>query len=139
MTCRNQKLLHVGKGKWKRRQSSQIPTAVGETPSPISRGRSSTTEAIAVGTWFGKDGQEVESPTNGSGFDEDEMQFESDGSEGPPQSLRPVSQPSFECVNAPKGDENDKLQTEEDETRFDELNDDQTAPESPKPAPNRLR
>lgn len=63
------------------------------------------------------------------------MQFESDGSEeGPRQSpLRPVSQPSVECVDTPKGDENDKFRSEEDETRFDELNDDQTAPESPEP------
>ena len=124
------------KGTWKRRQSSQVSTPVGETPSPLSRGRSSRTEAIQVGTRFGKEGQEDESFANGFEFDDDEVHSESDGNEERTSHspVTPVSEPTMDRLDNPKVDENEKFQTEEDETGMGELSNDQAIRDPSEPA-----
>lgn len=111
------------KGTWKRRQSLQIPTPVGGTPSPLSRGKSSRTEAMQVGTPFRKDGQEDESSKNGSStnsseFDEDELHSESDDHEerAPHLQVTPSSEPLVDRLDKPEGDENESSHTGDDET-----------------------
>jgi hypothetical protein len=111
------------KGTWKRRQSSQIPTPVGGTPSPLSRGKSSRTEAMQVGTPFRKDGQEDESSKNGSStnsseFDEDELHSESDDHEerAPHLQVTPSSEPLVDHLDKPEEDENESSRTGDDET-----------------------
>ena len=111
------------KGTWKRRQSSQIPTPVEGTPSPLSRGKSSRTDAMQVGTSFRKDGQEDESSKNGSStnsseFDEDELHSESDDHEERASHLQvtPSSEPPVDRLHQPEGDENGSSHTGDDET-----------------------
>jgi hypothetical protein len=111
------------KGTWKRRQSLQIPTPVGGTPSPLSRGKSSRTEAMQVGTPFCKDGQEDESPKNGSStnsseFDEDELHSESDDHEERATHLQitPSSEPLMDRLDKPDGDESESPHTGGGET-----------------------
>src|SRR5271156_302756 len=111
------------KGTWKRRQSLQIPTPVGGTPSPLARGKSSRTETMQVGTPFRKDGQEDESSKNGSStnsseFDEDELHSESDHHEErtPHLQVTPSSEPLVDRLDKPEGDENESPHTGDDET-----------------------
>jgi hypothetical protein len=110
------------KGTWKRRQSSQVSASMGETPSPLSRGRSSRTEVIQAGTRFGNDGQEDEQFTNGSEFDEDEVHSESDGHEEHTSHspVTPISEPTVDGLDTTKGVENEKLESDEDESAKDE-------------------
>jgi hypothetical protein len=121
------------KGTWKRRQSLQIPTPVGGTPSPLSRGKSSRTDAMQVGTSFRKDGQEDESSKNGSStnsseFDEDELHSESDDHEERASHLQvsPSSEPPVDRLHQPEGDENGSSHTGDDETASVESINEQT-------------
>jgi hypothetical protein len=126
------------KGTWKRRQSAQIPTPVGGTPSPLARGKSSRTEAMQVGTPFRKDGQEDESSKNGSStnsseFDENELHSESDDHEerAPHLQVTPSSEPLVDRLDKPEGDENESPHTGDDETASAEFINEQAIAKAP--------
>jgi hypothetical protein len=110
------------KGTWKRRQSSQIPTSVGGTPSPLSRGKRSRTEAMHMGTPFHRDGQDESSrngsSTNSSEFDEDDLRSEPDDYEERTSHLQVTSSPGppVDRLHQPEGDDNESSHIGDDKT-----------------------
>ena len=113
------------KGRWKRRQSSVASTTVGETPSPVSSGRSFSTQEMQEGTRFGKAGEEEEHSTNSSEFD-DEVHSESDDPRecASPSSITPASEPPADRLHESTGNESERFRNE-DEIVKDEFNDHQ--------------
>lgn len=116
------------KGRWKRRQSSQVSALIGNISSPISRGRSSSVEATLVDNQFGKDGPEDGSSTNGSEYDEDETHSETDSHEehGSHSPVIPISASSDDRLDKTKADADEVLHAPEAETRSDDLETGQT-------------
>jgi hypothetical protein len=111
------------KGRWKRRQSSQVSALTGDISSPISRGRSSSVEATLVDNQFGKDGPEDGSSTNGSEYDEDETHSETDSHEehGSHSPVISISASSDDRLDKTKADADEVLHTPQAETRSDDL------------------
>ena len=111
------------KGTWKRRQSSQFSTSVAGTTSPLSRNRSSRTDAWQGGIRVGKDEQEGAPLIDGSEFDEDDGRSESDGQEEPiiPSQATSLSEPSVDRQDKPQRDRNGMVRSEEDEPEMEEV------------------
>ena len=121
------------KGAWKRRQSSQVSTSVGGTPSPLSRHRSSRTDALHGGVRTGKDGQEGTPFIDGSDSDEDEIRSESDGQEEPITHSPAISlsEPPVDRQDETQGDRNGKVHSEKEEPEMDEVDIGQANTEPP--------
>ncbi len=101
------------KGTWKRRQSSQASSPMGETPPPISRARNLRTNMPLVATQSSEDGKEQEQDESGSEVDEHDTQSDSTEAEEDSAPQSPMATTSNPMADEARGAE-EEVSEEED-------------------------